>query len=101
MIFLIISDVYISFIFWLFFISFCCVCACCVYVFLVLFHADSFLITTHLLMRTIHQDGYLQKVSKSEGLSFPVGYEVFLTHSYILEICVCVNVGWGVIWLFS
>ena len=37
-------------------------------------------------MRMIHQDGYLQKVSKSEGLSFPVGYEVFLTHSYVLEI---------------
>lgn len=79
------------------FLSFCC----CVYVFLVLFHADSFLITTHLLMRMIHQDGYVQKVGKSEGLSFPFGYEVFLTHSYVLEICVCVNVGWGIIWLFS
>ena len=98
MIFLMISDVYI---YLLVFLYFCCVCACCVYVFLVLFHADSFLITTHLLMRTIHQDGYVQKVSKSESLSFPVGYEVFLTHSHVLEICVYVNVGWGVIWPFS
>ena len=36
-----------------FYIPFCCVCVCCVCVFSVLFHGDSFLITTHLLIRTI------------------------------------------------
>lgn len=88
----IISDMYFSF--YCFLYSFLLVCIFCVYVFSILFCAASVLTTTHILMRTICP-GLVCRMERVKCLSVPVTYEVFLSQSYVLEICVCMYICWG------
>ena len=66
-----------------------CVCMLCVCVFNTLLCWFLFDYYSSFGEDNTYWTGYLHKDSKSEGLSVPVSYEVFLTHSVCLNVYLC------------